>query len=87
MTTADTKTSQSNRQSHPGYVNMITQANKYSITQLSTPPFGDEQCGRNVVYVNGQIIISPDEDNHIYKFDMKSKTWSKYKFGNYTNIW
>eukprot|EP01084_Bolivina_argentea_P162900 283444_1 len=141
MTTTDTKTSQSNRQSHPGYVNMITQAivslngygtldeisnyiannwksdkykiwngsrltgvikrklneqdhifnldnttKKYNIIRQSTPPFGDKQCGRNVVYVNGEIIVSPGWDNHIYKFDMKSKTWSKYKFGNYKNI-
>eukprot|EP01084_Bolivina_argentea_P162901 283445_1 len=142
MTTTDTKTSQSNRQSHPGYVNMITQAivslngygtldeisnyiannwksdkykilngsgltstikrnlnkpgifnldnktKKYNIIIMkqSIPPFGDKECGRNAVYVNGEIIVSPGWDNHIYKFNTKSKTWSKYKFGNYKNI-
>eukprot|EP01084_Bolivina_argentea_P040857 75419_1 len=49
-------------------------------------PFGDKQCGRSVVCVNGDIIVSPAKDNHIYKFNIKSKTWSKHQFGNYKNI-
>eukprot|EP01084_Bolivina_argentea_P070480 128130_1 len=56
----------------------------------SDAPFGDKDCGRNVVYVNGDIIMSPIEDNRIYKFNIKSKTWNKHKFGkvfgNYKNI-
>eukprot|EP01084_Bolivina_argentea_P092422 166272_1 len=62
-------------------------AKEESWMKNSQPPFGDNSCGRNVVYVNGEIIVSPQFDNHIYKFDMKSNTWSKYKFGNYTNIY
>eukprot|EP01084_Bolivina_argentea_P007604 14275_1 len=111
MTTTDTKspTSESNKQSHPGYIKMIKQAivslngyatcdeisnyiannwkcdkykiingsrltnaikrnlnkpaifnidnktKKYNIIIMkqSIPPFGDKECGRNAVYVNG----------------------------------
>eukprot|EP01084_Bolivina_argentea_P028724 53349_1 len=45
-----------------------------------------KSCGRNIVYVNGDLIASPNEDNHIYKFKITSKTRGKYQFGNYKNI-
>eukprot|EP01084_Bolivina_argentea_P017972 33507_1 len=61
-------------------------AAQQSWVKNSNTPFRCKQCGRNVVCVNGDIIAIPEEDNHIYKFNMKSKTWSKHQFGNYKNI-
>eukprot|EP01084_Bolivina_argentea_P070479 128128_1 len=52
----------------------------------SNPPFGKKECGRNVICINEDIIVSPNKDNPIYKFNTKSKTWSKRQFGNYKNI-
>eukprot|EP00483_Globobulimina_turgida_P006437 UN06447 len=55
-------------------------------TKLPDAPFGAADCGRSAVLINDEIILSPNADNHIYKFNLKSQSWNKYSFGDYKNI-
>ncbi len=55
-------------------------------TKLPDSPFGEKCCGRPAVLIDDEIILSPNEDNHIYKFNTKSQSWTKHSFGDYKNI-
>eukprot|EP01084_Bolivina_argentea_P105337 188611_1 len=63
-----------------------SEASQHRCIVLSESPFGDKHCGRSPVLINDEIILSPYEDNHIYKFNTKSNKWSKHQFVDYKYI-